>query len=96
MALVKSRDPKNGYIIDRLERHEEDLIAAKSNSTVQIPGKGGAYVDSHRWLEQLFQDETQNFQVKATSDTKEIQTLLEVGFEFVCQKEELMFFRKRK
>jgi len=26
----------------------------------------------------------------------EIQALLEVGFEYVCEKEELLFFRKRK
>jgi len=28
--------------------------------------------------------------------SNEIQALLEVGFEYVCEKEELLFFRKRK
>jgi hypothetical protein len=27
---------------------------------------------------------------------EEIKALLEVGFEYVCEKDELMFFRKRK
>jgi uncharacterized protein YfcZ (UPF0381/DUF406 family) len=44
----------------------------------------------------LFKKEAENFIVKATKETEEIQALLEVGFEFVCQKESLMFFRKRK
>ena len=44
----------------------------------------------------LFKNEVENFIVKATKETEEIQALLEVGFEFVCQKDSLMFFRKRK
>ena len=44
----------------------------------------------------LFRQEVENFHVKATRDPEEIQGLLEVGFEFVCQKDDLMFFRKRK
>ena len=46
--------------------------------------------------EALFQDNSDGFLVKATSDPKEIQALLEVGFEYVCQKDDLMYFRKRK
>lgn len=44
----------------------------------------------------LFRNEAENFIVKATKETEEIQGLLEVGFEYVCQKDGLMFFRKRK
>lgn len=44
----------------------------------------------------LFRSEPENFHVKATDEPEEIQVLLEVGFEFVCQKGDLMFFRKRK
>ena len=44
----------------------------------------------------IFRNEPENFIVKATKDTDEIQGLLEVGFEYVCQKDSLMFFRKRK
>lgn len=44
----------------------------------------------------LFRNEPENFTVKATKEPEEIQALLEVGFEFICQKDDLMFFRKRK
>jgi integrase/recombinase XerD len=44
----------------------------------------------------LFKNDAQNFIVKATKDTEEMQSLLEVGFEYVCQKDGLMFFRRRK
>jgi hypothetical protein len=44
----------------------------------------------------LFKNEPENFIVKATKETEEVQALLEVGFEFICQKDNLMFFRKRK
>ena len=44
----------------------------------------------------LFRNEPENFNVKATKDTDEIQGLLEAGFEYICQKGNLMFFRKRK
>ena len=44
----------------------------------------------------LFKSEAENFIVKATKEPEEIQAVLEVGFEFVCQKDNLMFFRKRK
>ena len=44
----------------------------------------------------LFRNEAENFIVKATREPNEIQGLLEVGFEYVCQKDCLMFFRKRK
>jgi integrase len=44
----------------------------------------------------LFRNAAENFIVKATKETEEIQGLLEVGFEYVCQKDGLMFFRKRK
>jgi integrase len=48
-------------------------------------------------LEQaLFKEETSEFHVKTTSDPEEIKTLLEVGFEYICSKDGLMFFRKRK
>lgn len=44
----------------------------------------------------LFKDENENFTVKAVKDTQEIHELLEVGFEYICEKDGLMFFRKRK
>jgi len=48
-------------------------------------------------LEQaLFKQESSEFHVKTTSDPEKIKALLEVGFEYVCSKDGLMFFRKRK
>jgi len=32
----------------------------------------------------------------ATNDKEEIQKVLSVGFEYICQKDDMLFFRKRK
>jgi len=34
--------------------------------------------------------------VKVTEKPEEVKAFLEVGFEYVCQKDSLMFLRKRK
>jgi hypothetical protein len=34
--------------------------------------------------------------VKVTETTEEVEKLLPVGFEYVCTKDDLMFFKKRK
>ena len=48
-------------------------------------------------LEQaLFEDTTDEFTVRMASKPEEIKQLLEVGFEFICEKDELLYFRKRK
>jgi len=44
----------------------------------------------------LFRTDSDEFTVKAVREPEEIQALLEVGFEYVCQKDSLLFFRKRK
>ena len=44
----------------------------------------------------LFQTDSEEFNVKAVKDPKDIEELLKVGFEYVCQKDELLFFRRRK
>jgi hypothetical protein len=41
-------------------------------------------------------DAEQEFHVKAASSTEEIKALLEVGFEYLCEKDEPPLFRKRK
>lgn len=43
----------------------------------------------------LFEPSSDEFTVKATDQPEEIKALLGVGFEYVCQKEGLMFLRKR-
>ncbi|MCJ7470201.1 site-specific integrase, partial [Candidatus Bathyarchaeota archaeon] len=36
------------------------------------------------------------FTVNATNDKQEIKQLLSVGFEYICQKDDILYFRKRK
>lgn len=44
----------------------------------------------------IFQNESDEFHVKVARTPDEIKALLEVGFEYVCEKDGLLFFRKRK
>jgi len=44
----------------------------------------------------MFKETTDEFTVGVASKPDEIKELLEVGFEFVCQKDGLLYFRKRK
>jgi integrase len=44
----------------------------------------------------IFQTENDSFHVKTARTSEEISQVLEVGFEYVCEKDGLMFFRKRK
>ena len=49
-------------------------------------------------IEQTLFGESENdeFTVKVASAPEEIKQLLEVGFEYICEKGGLLFFRKRK
>lgn len=44
----------------------------------------------------LFKSSSDDFEVKAVKDPEEIKGLLEVGFEYICEKDGLLFFRKRR
>jgi integrase len=44
----------------------------------------------------LFSEESDEYIVKVATNPEQIKALLEVGFEYVCQKDGLAFFRKRK
>jgi len=44
----------------------------------------------------LFEPGSDEFTVKVTDKPEKVEALLEVGFEYVCQKDELIFLRKRK
>jgi len=44
----------------------------------------------------LFKESSDEFTVKVAKEHEMIKALLEVGFEYVCEKDGLMFFRKRK
>ncbi len=63
------------------------LLGHKSLKTTEV------YIN----IEQaLFQEQNDEFHVKTAQTPEEIKALLEVGFEYVCQKDGIMFFRKRK
>jgi len=42
------------------------------------------------------EDENEEFIIKIAETRDEIKALLEVGFKYICEKEDLMYFRKRK
>jgi len=44
----------------------------------------------------IFEPQSDEFTVKVAEKPEDVKALLEVGFEYVCKKNELMFFRKRK
>jgi len=44
----------------------------------------------------IFEPSSDEFTVKVAEQTEDIKGLLEVGFEYVCQKDNLIFLRKRK
>jgi len=46
--------------------------------------------------ETIFKETTDEFTVRVTSKPEEIKHFLEVGFEYICEKDGLIFFRKRK
>ncbi|MEM3726482.1 MAG: site-specific integrase [Candidatus Bathyarchaeia archaeon] len=67
--------------------HVKKLLGHKKIENTEI------YID----IEQaLFQTQNDEFHVKVASTPDEIKALLEVGFEYVCEKDGLLFFRKRK
>jgi len=47
-------------------------------------------------VETIFKETTDEFTVRVARSPEEIKALLEVGFEYVCEHEGLMFLRKRK
>lgn len=44
----------------------------------------------------IFEPSSEEFTVRVLSKPEDVKALLEVGFEYVCQKDGLMFLRKRK
>jgi hypothetical protein len=44
----------------------------------------------------LFDSGNDNFTVRVTEKPEEVKALLEVGFEYVCEKDSLIFLRKAK
>lgn len=46
--------------------------------------------------ETLFKEQSDEYTVKTATTLEEIRALLEVGFEYVCEKDGLLYFRKRR
>jgi hypothetical protein len=46
--------------------------------------------------ETIFKDTNEEFTVRVAKTNEEITKLLEVGFQYVCKKDGLVYFRKRK
>jgi hypothetical protein len=46
--------------------------------------------------EVIFKNKSVEFTVRVAKTKEEIKALLEVGFEYNCEKDELYYFRKRK
>jgi len=67
--------------------HVKNVLGHKNLKSTQI------YINIEH---ALFQTENDEFHVKIAEAPEEIKALLEVGFEYVCEKSGLMFFRKRK
>ena len=65
----------------------KDFLGHKSLSSTEI------YINIERTM---FESACDEFTVKVTEKPEEIKALLETGFEFVCQKDNLAFLRKRK
>ena len=65
----------------------KDFLGHKSIKSTEI------YITIERTL---FEPSNDEYTVKIAKDPKDIKDLLEAGFEYVCNKEELVFLRKRK
>jgi len=52
------------------------------------------YINVERAL--FYEERPEAFHVKVAETPEEVKELLEVGFEHVCEKDGLLFFRKRK
>ena len=65
----------------------EDLLGHKNLKSTQI---------TINIEHALFQTESDEFHVKVAQTREEIKCSLKVGFEYVCEKDGLMFFRKHK
>lgn len=49
-----------------------------------------------QFAEVVYRETTDEFTGRVARSAEDIKQLLEVGFEYVCANEDLMFFRKRK
>jgi hypothetical protein len=65
-------------------------------SRISTPQKHGFNPNLHQLEKALYQDRNESFIVMAVKDAKQVKAMLEVGFDYVCQKDDLVFLRKRQ
>ena len=65
----------------------KDFLGHKSLKSTEI------YINIERTV---FEPSSDEFTVRVVDNAEEVKKLLEVGFEYVCQKDNLIFLRKRK
>jgi hypothetical protein len=65
----------------------KDFLGHKSLRNTEI------YINIERTL---FESTSNEFTVRVADKPEEVKALLEVGFDYVCQKDNLIFMRKRK
>ena len=75
------------FIVFRGQRISKEFLGHKSLKSTEI------YITIERTI---FEPSNDEYTVKIAKDPKDIKDLLEAGFEYVCNKEELVFLRKRK
>jgi len=67
--------------------HVKEFLGHRTVTTTEL------YIQLDRVL---FQETSEEFTVKVAEKPEQIKSLLEVGFQYICSKDKLMFFRKRK
>ena len=68
--------------------HVKELLGHRTIKSIMV------YIHIEKAL--FFEGKPEEFHVKVAKTPEEIKALLEVGFEYVCEKDGLMFFRKRR
>lgn len=75
------------YHQTRDSHYVKDFLGHKSLRNTEI------YINIERTI---FEPPSYEFTVRVSTKPEEIKSLLKTGFEYVCQKDGLMFLRKRK
>ncbi len=74
--------------------HEvRDILKVKQLLDHKTLSSTMVYIDIEK---AICEELSQEFKIKVAEDQQEIEKLLEVGFEYVCEKDGKLFFRKRK
>jgi hypothetical protein len=76
-----------------LYHRTKDLYYVKDFLGYKCLGNTEIYINIERTL---FEDQSAEFTVKVAEKQDDIKALLEAGFEYVCQKDNLVYLRKRK